>query len=262
VPTFLELLDGRPGPNGWDFTIPRPLHGAFAGAFGGIVAAACVAAARSCAEDRTPMALDCRFLRSLPAGTARFGISPLAAGRSLTTVSVDVVGPDDRLCSRATVSLAAPEALTDEADTLGAPLDVPGYDDATPWRPPPGVEIPIVTTLAPRGARVDGGFASVLPVPWDADPTRSAEAACIAADLCVGPPVAAAATAARWIPHPNPDLSLRFAGPITTREVCGIGRLRRIRDGLAAVTIEVVADGQLVAVGISTSMLLRAPAGA
>jgi acyl-coenzyme A thioesterase PaaI-like protein len=258
LPTFLELLDGRHGSGGWQFTIPRALHGAFGGAFGGVVAAACVAAARSCAEDRTPMALDCRFLRSLPAGTAWFTTTTLATGRSLTNVAVDVIGPDDRLCTRATLSLAAPEALTDEVDTPSAPLDAPSYDDATPWREPPGVEIPIVTTLAPRGARVDGGFASVLAVPWEPDSGRSAEAACVAADISVGPPVAAA-VADRWIPHPNPDLSLRFGGPVATHEVCGIGRLRCIRDGLAAVTIEVTASGHLVAVGISTSMLLRAP---
>jgi acyl-coenzyme A thioesterase PaaI-like protein len=256
LPTFLELLDGRRRDGGWWFTIPRDLHGAFGGAFGGIVAAACVAAARSCAEDRAPMALDCRFIRQLPAGNARFETATLASGRSLTTVSIDVIGPDDRLATRATVSLAAPEALTDEIDAPGPTVDVTSYADAAPWREPPGVEIPIVSTLAPRGSRSDGGFSTVVMIPWNAEPARSAEAACVAADICVGPPVAAASPE-RWIPHPNPDLSLRFAGPVATRELCGVGRLRRVSDGVAAVTIEVIADQRLVAVGTSTSMLLR-----
>ena len=253
-PTFLELLDGRPSGGAWHFTIPRELHGAFGGAFGGIVAAACIAAARDRADGRVPMALDCRFLRSLPAGTARFETATLAAGRSLTNVSVDVVGPDDRHCTRATVSFAAPEALTAEADAPGTPRAVHG--ETTPWREPAGVEIPVVRTLAPRGARIDDAFATVLDVPWDPDPTRSAEAACIAADMCVGPPVGAVISE-RWIPHPNPDLSLRFAGAVATRELCGVGRLERVSDGLAVVTIEVTAGTELVAVGTSTSMLLR-----
>ncbi|BBU24472.1 Uncharacterised protein [Mycobacterium xenopi] len=75
--------------------------------------------------------------------------------------------------------------------------------------------------------------------------------------MCVGPPVATAC-AGRWIPHPNPDLSLRFVGQVAGPELVGIGRLDRISAGLAAVNISVWSGNELVAVGVCSSMLLAA----
>lgn len=193
--TAIEFLAGRPRADGsWAFAIGRERHGAFGGAFGGVVSACCVAAARSVAPDRLPASLDVNYVRGLPAGTARMVPSVVHGGRSLTTVAVDAVDEAGRLCTRATVKLVAPDAL--------ARLDHPGpatgpaatrYAEGTPWRNPPDREVPLITTFAPRAVGRDpaAGIATALRVPWDS-PGGAAEAACLAADVCVGPPVAGA----------------------------------------------------------------------
>lgn len=257
--TGAEYLLGTAHDDGsWTFAVGRERHGAFGGAFGGVVSAVAVVAARSAAPGRVPAALDVHYLRGLPAGDARVVPTVVRAGRTLSVVAVDVYDGDGKLATRATATLVAPEALE--------PLDHPGsagpvptsspWEDGTPWRNPPGVEVPLIATFQPRAVgRSDAhGVATALRVPWD-EPGAAAEAACLAADVCVGPPVAGAG-GDRWIPHPNPDLSLRFASRHVGAEVVGWGRLERIEAGVATVRVEVRSDGNLLAAGVSTSLLL------
>ncbi|MGH9186537.1 MAG: hypothetical protein ACRD0U_12095, partial [Acidimicrobiales bacterium] len=69
-------------------------------------------------------------------------------------------------------------------------------------------------------------------------------------------PVAAACDG-EWLPHPNPDLSLRFTpGPAASRDVVSVGRLVRVAAGLAVVAVEVAVDGVTTAAGVATSMVL------
>ena len=248
-----EFLGAAAGEGGsWRFEIGPELHGAFGGAFGGVVAAAAVMTARSVADGRRPTALDIRFLRSLPAGTATVTPSVLHEGRTLSCVSVDVSTDDGRLAARATVSLVADAALA-SVDRADAERPAPSYDEGRPWPP---VGAPIIETLEPRTvAWPERGEAVALRVPWDDVEHTSAEAACVPGDMCVGPPVVFE-PATRGLAHPNPDLALRFAAPITSSEVIGLGRLERVCHGLATVAIEVWSGGHLVAVGASTSTLL------
>lgn len=262
--TLLEVLGGeREAAGAFRFTIGRELHGAYGGAFGGAVAASTLVAARDIAPGRVPASLDIRFLRGLPAGTASVDAALVHGGRSLSVVSVDVAGPDGRLCARSTISLANLEALhpLDAQRTGVEPLPLT-YDDAPPWQQVPGREIPMLTTLAPRViGRVGAGIAAALRVPWTPDETSGAEAGCFAADLCTGPPVAFAC-AENWVPHPNPDLTLRFAGPApVSTEIVGIGTAARIAGGVAAVSIDVRCAGAVVAVGAATSILLAVEGG-
>jgi acyl-coenzyme A thioesterase PaaI-like protein len=229
------------------------LHGAFGGAFGGVVAAATVLTARSCAPGRTPLALDIRFLRGLPPGTATATPTVLHSGRTLSTVTVDLAQPDGKLAARATVSLVNTDALaplTINEDT--AP--VPSYDDGRPWPP---IGAPIIETLAPRTVEwPHAGHAIAIRVPWDDDgEDTSAEAACLPADMCVGPPVGLG-IAGEGLAHPNPDISLRFAAPVTSPELVGVGRLERVHAGIATVGIEVWGADGLCAIGVSMSTLL------
>jgi acyl-coenzyme A thioesterase PaaI-like protein len=248
-----RLECAEPGDDGsWRFAIGRELHGAFGGAFGGVVAAAAIMTARSVSDGRRPAALDIRFLRSLPAGTAVATPTVLHAGRTLACVSVDLSTEDGRLAARAMVSLVTDEAL--------APVDggdderrLPAYDDGRSW---PRVGAPIIETLVPRTVPwPDRGDAVALRVPWDDIEQTSAEAICLPGDMCVGPPVVFAPEAA-GLAHPNPDLSLRFAAPVTSHEVIGVGRLERVHGGLATVAIEVWSGTGLVGVGVSSSTLL------
>ena len=248
-----EFLGATPSEDGsWRFHIPVELHGAFGGAFGGVVAAAAIMTARAVADGRRPVALDVRFLRSLPPGAVRATPTVLHTGRTLACVSVDLSTDDGRLAARATVSLVTDEALAPvSADRTERAL--PAYDDGRVWPP---VGAPIIETLAPRTVEwPDGGHAVALRVPWDDIEETSAEAACLPGDMCVGPPVVFEPSAA-GLAHPNPDLSLRFAAPVTSQEVIGVGRLERVCDGLATVAIEVWSGDGLVAIGVSSSTLL------
>ena len=254
----LEFLQGSLRTDGsWRFDIGRDRHGAFGGAFGGMLAACTVATARSTVPDRVVVSLDARFLRGLPAGEARLVPTIVHAGRSLTCVQVDVLDDGERLATRSTLYLvdrSRLQPLDHEGEGGAAPASVP-WADGTPWRNPPGMEVPIVTTFAPRSVgRTDRGIGTALQVPWD-DRGASAEAACLAADICVGPPVGGAFPG-RPTPAPNPDLSLRFTGEVAGPEVVGWGRLERIVHGLAAVRIEVRSGAALLAVGVSCSLVL------
>jgi acyl-coenzyme A thioesterase PaaI-like protein len=254
----MEFLGGSPQPDGsWRFDIGQDRHGAFGGAFGGLLAACTVAVARAMVPDRMAVSLDARFLRGLPAGRATLVPTTVHAGRSLTCVQVDVVDEGGRLATRSTVYLVDPDRLqplNHEGDGGAAPTSV-SWAEGTPWRNPPGVEVPIVTTFAPRAVgRTERGIATALQVPWD-DDGAGAEAACLAADICVGPPVGGAFPG-RPTPAPNPDLSLRFTWEPAGREVTGWGRLERIHHGLAAVRIEVWSGAALLAVGVSCSLVL------
>ena len=248
---------GATGDGG--FAFGPELYGAFGGVFGGAVAAATVLAARPLAAGRVPAALDCRFLRGLGDGDARAAADVVHQGRTMTVVAVDLVDRRGKLACRATVSLVDPAVLAD-LETPGAPVpqgDASGQG-ARKWRTPPGVVAPIVDTLSPSVlGGTDEGVATTLQVPWDEDGSTSAEAACFGADLAVGPPVVAALMAAgRALPHPNPDLSLRFAGSVTGRELLAVGRLERLTGGIAVTTVRVVSGGRLVSAGTSCSLVL------
>ncbi|MBT4487949.1 MAG: hypothetical protein HOK30_20885 [Rhodospirillaceae bacterium] len=260
---FSERLAGTPSGNGaWHFQLAEELNGGFGGTNGGCLAAICVFAARGVAPDRNPIGLDSRFIRSFRPGAARVVPTVLNAGRTLTTVSVDIFTEEDKLATRSTISLVAPEALAvlsqvqDQVQAEEGALMA--YGDGKLWRHPgKNFRIPLIDTFEPRylGKR-DGAIATGVKVIWD-DPDASAEAACIAADISVGPPVMGQLGRQR-IAIPNPDLSLRFSGGVAGGDhMVSLCRLESLTAGLATTSLEVRADGALLAVGISTTTCLK-----
>jgi len=264
---LLEFLGAERAPSGgWRFALGRELHGAFGGANGGVVAATCLATARTHAPGRTPAALDVRFLRGLGAGTALATSTILHEGRTLSTVSVDLFDERGKLCTRATISFVDSGALADVEEHMASrtPRTWTSHEAGKPWaRPSSGVRVPLIETFDPRVVGQDErGIATSVRVLWD-EPGTCAEAACIAADISVGPPVGAA-TRGKPIPIPNPDLSLRFNADVELPEnLVAAARLESIQRGVALTRIEVHANGALVATGIScTTMLAGAWPGA
>ena len=247
-----SFLGARHNDDGdWSFELPTEMHGAFGGAFGGLVAACTLIAARDSAPQRTPVALDCRFLRGLPAGTARARAELVHSGRSLSCASVDVFDSRERLATRATVSFVDGDALRDiSRPAVAPPRAWTPFDEAEPWPP----VAPIVSTLSARtvGSGPEG-VASAVTIPWVDG--GSAEAACLAGDMSVGPPVAQAMSGER-VSTPNPDLSLRFCGEVTTDHVVGLAKTERAGGGVAIVRISVWSGAELVAIGVSSSLLL------
>ncbi|MEX0874544.1 MAG: acyl-CoA thioesterase domain-containing protein [Actinomycetota bacterium] len=253
MPSFEEFLQASPaGEGAWRFHIGHELHGAFGGAFGGFLAAACVFTARSVAPGRVPNALDCRFVRGLREPGATVTATVLHSGRSLTNVSLDLVDDDDKLCTRATVSLVDRDVLATFERSGPPPGDWKSHEEASRW---PALA-PIVTAIDSRIVGEDDrhGVATAVHIPWDGSDTP-AEAACIPADMAVGPPVGGV-TAGEKILSPNPDLSMRFCGEVTTPTVIGTGRLERASGGVAAVRVGVWSAGRLVALGMTTHLLL------
>lgn len=253
MPTLHEFLQARQGENtDWSFTVPASLHGAFGGAFGGVVASCTLVAARAAAPGRTPNALDIRFLRGLPAGDAVCASRVLHAGRSLSNVAVDLKDGTGRLCARSTISLVDPDVLEPFEQMQATSRGWDDYETA-PQFP---VVAPIVSVIDPRlVGRAGADVATACRIPWD-DLGHSAEAACMAGDMAVGAPLGG--TAPRGVGTPNPDISLRFCGEATTQVVIGIGRWERSANGVAMVSVEVWSGDALVAVGVSTALLLPA----
>ncbi len=252
MPSVAEFLGAEVvGEGAWRFEVPVELHGAFGGAFGGIVAACTLITARSVAAGRVPNALDVRFVRGLPAGGAVARASVLNSGRSLSTVSVDLHDERERLCARATISLVETTILHPVERPGPAPGRWKPHDEATPW---PAVA-PIVATIDSRLVGNDElGYATAMKIPWDVTPDSSAESACMAADMAVGPPLGSLTS--DGASTPNPDLSLRFCGSVSTPFIVGLGRLDRATGGIAAVGVSVWSGAELVATGVSTALMI------
>lgn len=249
IETFLDAE--HIGEGQWTFALPTSVHGAFGGAFGGIIAACAVFASRDLAGERTPVAGDFRFLRGLPAGRARARADVVRSGRSLSCMSVDVSDDSGALATRALISYADARALHRvERTGVPKPDGWKRFEDADRWPP----VAPIVETLSARslGSGPDG-YATAVRVPWDA--SGSAEAACLAADMSVGMPLGYG-TAGENVSTPNPDVSIRFCGDVTTDHVIGLARMERAHAGVAVVRISVWSGDELVAIGVSSALLL------
>jgi acyl-coenzyme A thioesterase PaaI-like protein len=241
----------------WLFTIGAERHGAFGGAFGGLLAACCVHSARPLAPERVPTSVDARFLRGLGAGDAHLVTSVLHTGRSLTGVNVDVFDERERLCTRTLVYLVDRERLKDRSHpgTTQRPDGYRPWSEGKPWPHPPGLHVPIIDTFLPRFiGRDDRGEGVALPVPWQ-PPGHGAEAICLAADISVGGPVAAAFPG-KATPAPNPDLSLRILSDVSGPDVAAFARVERIEHGVAAVRIEMWSLEGLVGIGACSSLLV------
>ena len=112
----------------------------FGGTNGGTLAAVCVFVARSVAPDRIPIGIDARFIRGFRPGLAQVVPTVLNEGRTLTTVSVDILTEEGKLATRGTVSFAVPAALAEvDKDGARAPLaDLIEYEQGRQWRQPKG----------------------------------------------------------------------------------------------------------------------------
>lgn len=258
--TPLEYLGAEPVGDGWRLRLPRTLHGAFGGVTGGALGAAAVGLSRTHGPDRPAVGVDIRFLRGLASRDATATVELLATGRTLTTVEVRLFDERSRCTTVATVSLADPDALEAiEAamnESRSGHLDAETIAQAKPWRAPTGVEAPIIDTVRPRAARAGDGVATVVTVPWEPG-DDGAEAICLAADLSVGPPVDGVLPRGTWVPHPNPDISIRFAGPVSGSELVAIATCRRVDRGVATVQSEIWDGDDLVGAAVSTSLFTR-----
>lgn len=257
---FQERLNGQPNIDGeWQYQLEEALNGGFGGTNGGVLAAICVNVSRSVSPGRQPIGIDARFIRGFRPGVARVIPTILNEGRTLTTVSVDIINGDGKLTTRGTVSLVNPDALGNiEADDVEtAEGELKAFEDGRIWREPPKQPIPLIKTFSPRFlGKNSRGTATAVDIIWN-ETGALEEASCIAADISVGPPVAAA-LGGKPLAIPNPDISLRFTGargnPSWLVSTC---RLESFNAGIATTRLEVRDGTTLVAVGVSTTTCLK-----
>jgi hypothetical protein len=260
---FLERFKGQPVTGGetgeWHYQLANELNGGFGGTNGGVLAAICVNVSRYVSPGRQPIGIDARFIRGFRPGLAKVIPTFLNEGRTLTVVSVDIIDERGKLTTRGTVSLVNPDALGDlDADDVEkAEGELKTYEDGRIWREPANQEIPLIRTFRPRFlGKNSRGTATAVDTIWSEAGTV-AEASCIAADISVGPPVAAA-LAGQPLAIPNPDISLRFSGadgnPSWLVSTC---RLEALNAGIATTRMEVRNGTTLVTAGVSTTTCLK-----
>jgi len=244
--------------NAWQFKLKEDWNGGFGGTTGGVLSALTVFAARGLAPGRFPSSVDSRFIRGFRPGLARVVPTLVNEGRSISTVMVDILNEEDKLCTRSTVTLIVADALAevDAEDGAGELKGMRPLSEAKVWPQSKNRPIPLIDTFQPAFMGVDErGTATKVDVVWDED--GLAEAICIAADLSVGPPVARALRG-KPLAMPNPDLSLRFCREVELPTyLVASCRLDSLQRGLATTRIEVRAQDQLVASGVSTTTCLK-----
>lgn len=254
--TFLEAFAGRASDDSqWTFDLDERFNGAFGGTNGGVLSAISLYVARN-ESGRRAASIDSRYVRGFRPGSARVVATLLNEGRTLTFMSVSIFDSDDRLCTHSTVTLAQPSALANELQHAGGatPLkNLSSWEQGRPWsQPKEARKIPLIETFEPTFLGGEGVESiTATKVIWQEADTHS-EAACIAADISVGPPVSRAVRGAALTP--NPDLSLRFCGTSTPGDYLTAScRLERIVEGLASTRIAVWNASDLLAIGISTT---------
>lgn len=256
---FKELFCGaQTSDTEWTFELTENFNGAFGGTNGGVLSAISVFVARV-TSGRRPASVDSRYLRGFRPGRARVSINTVSQGRTLSAMQVAVVDDDDRLCTQSSVTLVEPGALVVELHQTNLDAAPPGllaWEDGKPWQQPRApMVIPLIDTFTPTALGGEDGEAITGSRVLFDDAELCAEAACIAADLSVGPPVARAVKGAAATP--NPDLSLRFCGSSAPGErLVAACKLVAIDAGLAATRIGVWNASELVAIGVSTTTCL------
>lgn len=257
---FQERIRGHATENGeWEFDLAEELNGGFGGTNGGTLAAVCVYVARAATPGRIPAGVDAKFIRGFRPGKARVVPTVLNEGRTLSTISIDILTEEGKLSTRGTVTMVMPEALADvDRDGTRAQLEkLKTYEEGKVWKEPENQPIPLINTFSPRfmGAG-EAGIATGTQVIWQ-DENATAEAACIAADISVGPPVAGALKGMP-LAMPNPDISLRFTGADAASDhLVSTCRLESVTGGLATTSLDVRSGDTLIAVGISTTTCLK-----
>lgn len=263
--TFAELVEANQvNERSWSFNLISAFNGAFGGTNGGMLAALCVFCARHAAPGREPIGLDARFVRGFSPGAAKAMVEVLNHGRTLTTVTVDILDNDNSLSTRGTVTLVAGNALAELDHPAKAPPTegIKPVTDGKVW-PQPGARmiIPLIDTFRPRYlGRGDQGIATAVEFPWQGA-GDGAEAACIAADISVGPPVARALKG-RSLAIPNPDISLRFTGhQMSGEHLVSHCALAALNGGVATTELSVYDGETLIAAGVSSTTCLSGKKG-
>jgi acyl-coenzyme A thioesterase PaaI-like protein len=269
-----ELLGG-PTLDGdeWCFDLGEQLQSNWGAVYGGALAAAALAVARSTTPERSPRSLHIQIVRSVPSGRAFATATIRHDGRTVATVEVELYDERRKIAAIALVTMVTPDAVAADYDRT---IATPAFRLAeTPVAASDGISgapaAPVVATLnlTPIGetgrlsaenvrSSVDGSAAAVMKcaVPWEDLEYTGPEAACLVADAVVALPIDWSYISSEDI-GPNADLTLRFTTAPATPVVVAAATMLSVQRGTATIGIEVQAGDNQLAHGLATSLLLR-----
>lgn len=266
--TVQEFLGGPHAVNsGWRFDFGEHLASAWGGTYGGALAAGCVALARRAAPGRSPRSLHMQLMRKVPLGVVSAHVRQLYAGRTVTTVQVQVLDGRDRVAVQSEVTLVDTQALARQETYVTAPAIRVVAEPRSDRHP--NVASPVARVLGlkpmdwlrtpdlPPAITGNDSYVGVGRAPWSDQTRTGPELACVMADVCNGgaivhglPPGAEYRYA-----FPNTDLSLRFSALPGAAEVTGVGTLLCVHEGTTIVGIRVQTEAGQLAHGLSGSIL-------
>jgi acyl-coenzyme A thioesterase PaaI-like protein len=269
-----DLLGGPTwDDNEWCFDLGEHLQSNWGAVYGGALAAAVLAVARSTTPERSPRSLHIQIVRSVPSGRAFATATVRHGGRTVATVEVELYDERRKIAAIALVTMVTPDAVAADYDrTTAAPefrLAETAFTESD--RISGASAAPIVATLnlTPRGetgrliaenvrSSVDGSAAAVMKcaVPWEDLEHSGPEAACLVADLVVALPIGWSYISSQDV-GPNADLTLRFTTAPATPVVFAAGTMLSVQRGTAMIGLEVQAGDSQLAHGLATSLLLR-----
>ena len=258
--------------DGWCFEFGHHLEANWGTVYGGALAASTLAVARDVAPDRVPCSVHLQMIRSVPAGATSATVSVRHAGRTVSTVEVNLFDPRGKPAVIALATMVNPAAVAaDLNDARATPFETSPFEVtllgketapivdaiATGLREPDGSVSTAAYHVTNRRPSVEGSLAvwSTCVVPWDDLDHTGPEAACLLADTMVGFPILQSS-----LPDeahgPNPDLTLRFTTAPATKVLTGASMLLSVQHGTVTTGIEVHAGDQQLAHGLATSLLL------
>ena len=270
VASVKEFLGGpHEGRDGWTFEFGEHLESNWGAVYAGALAAGMLTVARGATPERSPRSLHVQIIRSVPRGTAYATTEVRHEGRTVATVEVDLYDGRRKPAAIALVTMVTPDAVAAEYHNTTA---TPWRLRKTPAEIPEAFLAPVQRSLRMLGQDAGGYVAAhaenvgpnvdgtlpptvTITIPWDELEFTGPEAACLAAD-----PVVTGSVIESFVPldvaGPNADLSLRFTTAPATPQVRAVGTMVSVQHGTATVAIEVQAGAQLLAHGLSTSLLL------
>jgi hypothetical protein len=221
---------GGPTPDGdaWRFDFGQHLHSNWGAVYGGALAAGTLAVARAAAPDRSPRSLHLQIVRSIPSGPVQATAELRHAGRTVTTVQVEMRDARGKLAVLALATMVTPDALAAELHHTEANSF---QRQVRPLALAAGFLAPVQESLGmitQEGDTYVGWFAENkrtgfddapppvghITIPWDELEWTGPEAACLGADAMIVAPLLYTSIAPDII-GPNPDLTC--ASPLRLR---------------------------------------------
>jgi acyl-coenzyme A thioesterase PaaI-like protein len=266
--TIAEFLGGpeQRADAEWIFEFGPHLDSTWGGTYGGALGAGVLQVARAASPGRSPRSVHLQMMRPVGLGGARATSAIVNEGRTVTAVEVRLFEQRGKLAVLGLVTMIDPAALKRDLNyTSVEPFEI----ERQPLASNAYATTPIVETLqlpttmerwrvanVVRSVTGTMSNASAATTPWQERAATGPELSCVIGDLCNGQGISSALPPDLQLAFPNYDLSMRFTAEDAPEQALGVGTLLAVHDGTALVEIRIQAEAQLLARGLSGSVLI------